>query len=334
LSRNIENRAGRVPADGVIKPGAVMATIDKLSVVIPVYNDEEVLPELYRRLQPVARELSASYEIVFVDDGSEDGSLAVLEDIVQRDASVVIVQQARNFGQHNAIAAGLREAQGDIIVIMDSDLQDRPEDIPKLIAALQENACTMAIAQWITREDTFVRQMCFRLFSAVSARLTSLKHLARLGIFRAITRSGVDAVKDIPETTGTILSLLYWSGLSYVTVELHRGRRAAGTSGYNLKRMCALTADRIYSYTVFPVRAATVAGLLVGATSIVMGGYFAIRKFFMDEVVPGWTFLIAAALFLFGLNFVFIGMVGEYLIRIYRESKGRPRYITEKIIRR
>jgi hypothetical protein len=98
--------------------------------------------------------------------------------------------------------------------------------------------------------------------------------------------------------------------------------------------MCALTAERIYSYSLFPVRAATVAGLLVGAASIVIGGYFAIRKFFMDEIVPGWTFLIAAALFLFGLNFVFIGMVGEYLIRIYHESKGRPRYITEKIIRR
>jgi dolichol-phosphate mannosyltransferase len=313
--------------------GVTVAAIDKLSVVIPVYNDEEVLAELYRRLQPVARELSASYEIVFVDDGSEDGSLTVLESIAQGDAAVVIVQQARNFGQHNAIAAGLREARGDIIVLMDSDLQDRPEDIPKLIAALQENSCNMAIARWITREDTFFKRMCFRLFSAVSACLTSLEHPAQLGVFRAITRSAVDAVKDIPETTGTMLSLLYWSGLSYVTVELHRGSRVAGRSGYDLKRMCALTADRIFSYSLYPVRAATVAGLLIGAASIVMGVYFVIRKFFMDEVVPGWTFLIAAALFLFGLNFVFIGMVGEYLGRIYLESKGRPRYITEKIFR-
>jgi len=307
--------------------GVTVATIDKLSVVIPVYNDEEVLAELYRRLHPVARELSASYEIVFVDDGSEDGSLAVLKSIANRDAAVVIMQLARNFGQHNAIAAGLREARGDIIVLMDSDLQDRPEDIPKLIAALQENSCTMAIARWITREDTFIKRMCFRLFSAVSACLTSLDYPAQLGVFRAITRSAVDAVKVIPETTGTMLSLLYWSGLSYVTVELHRGSRVAGRSGYDLKRMCALTADRIFSYSLYPVRAATVAGLLVGPASIVMMVYFVIRKFFMDEVVPGWTFLIAAALFLFGLNFIFIGMVGEYLGRIYLESKGRPRYI-------
>jgi len=313
---------------------ATVAVIDKLSVVIPVYNDEEVLAELYRRLQPVVRELSASYEVVFVDDGSEDGSLAVLEHIASQDTDVVIVQQARNFGQHNAIAAGLREARGDIIVVMDSDLQDRPEDIPKLITALLENACSMAIARWITREDTFVRRTCFRLFAAVSACLTNLQHPAELGVFRAITRGGVDAVKDIPETTGTMLSLLYWSGLSYVTVELHRGSRAAGKSGYDLKRMCALTADRIFSYSLYPVRAATVTGLVVGAASIVMGGYLVIRKFFMDELIPDWTFVIAIVLFLFGLNFVCIGMVGEYLGRIYLESKGRPRYITEKIIGR
>jgi dolichol-phosphate mannosyltransferase len=311
-----------------------LASIEKLSIVIPVYNDEEVLDELYRRLQPVATGLAASHEIVFVDDGSEDGSLAILENLARRDANVVIVQLARNFGQPNAIAAGLREARGEIIVLMDCDLQDRPEDIPKLIAALGENTSTMAIAHWVTREDTFIRRACFRMFAAVSGRLTSLKHPAQLGVFRAITRHGVDAVKDIPETTGTMLSLLYWSGLSYVSVELHRGSRAAGTSGYDWKRMCALTADRIFSYSMYPVRAATVAGLMVGAASIGIGGYFAIRKFFMDEVVSGWIFLVVAALFLCGLNFLFIGMVGEYLGRIYLESKGRPRYITERIVRR
>jgi len=221
-----------------------------------------------------------------------------------------------------------------VVVLMDSDLQDRPEDIPKLVAALRESGCAMAIASWVTRDNSFVRRACVRLFAALSARLTDLHYPAQLGVFRAVTREAVDAVKDIPETTGTILSLLYWSGLSYVAVALHREPRAAGKSGYDIRRLCVLTADRIFSYSLAPVRIATLVGVLLCATGVVMGVYFAVKSIFLDAIVPGWAYLAVAALLLFGLNFFFIGMVGEYLGRVYLESKGRPRYITERIIRR
>lgn len=310
-----------------------MATIDHLSIVVPVFDDEEVLAELHRRLKPVVVDLAEKHEIIFVDDGSRDGSLATLERIQGTDPSLVIIQLARNFGQQNAIAAGLRQARGEIIVLMDSDLQDRPEDIPTLIDALEESGCAMAIAKWVTRQDSFAMRKLIRLRFKLTAPLTSIDHSPQLGVFRAIRRHALDAVKDIPETTGSILSLLYWSGFSYVPVDLHRDRRFAGKSGYDRKRLFALASDRCFSHSTFPVRIATYAGIFLGLASVFLGGLLAIRRYVMADTVPGWTSLIVILLFLFGVNFVFMGLLGEYLRRIYLESKGRPPYITEKIIR-
>jgi glycosyltransferase involved in cell wall biosynthesis len=190
----------------------------------------------------------------------------------------------------------------------------------------------MAIAKWITRQDTSFKKAVSSLFFNVSKKITNLQHAPNLGVFRAIRREAIEKVKSIPETTGTVLSLMYWSGLSYATVELNRDPRFAGTSGYNLKKMLALTADRIFSYSLFPIKVATYFGVFMGLMSILLGMFFIVQKFALDSVVPGWTSLIVLSLFLFGLNFVFMGLIGEYLGRIYMESKGRPRYITETII--
>jgi glycosyltransferase involved in cell wall biosynthesis len=310
-----------------------MERIKTLSVVVPVYNDEEVLEELHRRLCPVVEELAADHEIVFVEDGSSDRSLEVLHAIQARDDRVVIVRQARNFGQAASIAAGLRCSVGSIVVLMDSDLQDRPEDIPRLVAALQDSGSSMAIARWISRKESWLKRTLSNTFFQVSSRLTSIQHSPQLGVFRAITRNAVDQVKDIDETTGTMLSLLYWSGLSYVAVDLNRDPRFAGKSGYNLRKMLSLTADRIFSYSLFPIKMATLLGVFLGLLSIALGVVFIIRKFVLHNVVPGWTSLIVVGLFLFGVQFIFLGLLGEYLGRVYLESKNRPKYFTERIIR-
>lgn len=303
-----------------------------LSVVIPIYNDEEVLPELYRRLKEVLTDNYDKYEIIFIDDGSNDNSYNLLLNIHKTDKNIKILKQARNFGQANSIAAGLNYAKGDIIVLMDSDLQDRPEDIPTLIQALKKNNVSMAIAKWESRDDSFRKKIASWIFYKFSQRITTIRYEKGLGVFRAIRKSAIIDLINIPEVTGTILSLLYWSGTSYIAVPLKRDARYAGTTGYTLKKMLSLSADRIFSYSQFPTKLITNTGLLIGFLSIITGVFFILRKYFLGSVLPGWTSLIVIISFLFGLNFIFLGLLGEYIGRIYLETKKRPKYVTEIIL--
>ena len=309
-----------------------MKSTQSLSIVIPVYNDEEVLDELVKRLIPVAGSLSDDFEVIFIDDGSKDQSWNILMKLQKSNPRLKIIKLARNFGQSNSTAAGLDHAGGDIIVIMDSDLQDRPEDIPKLIQSMEENDTDMAIVKWLSRKDTFSKVFVSRLFHTVSNRITNLHYEPGLGVFRGMRRSVLDQIKSIPETTGTILSLMYWSGFEYSIVELQRDARYAGASGYNLRKMLKLAADRIFSYSRFPIRVATYVGLTVGGLSFIFGIYLIIRRLVNENIPAGWTSTLVAMAFLFGINFFFLGIIGEYLGRTYLETKGRPKYIISRII--
>lgn len=304
-----------------------------LSIVIPVYNDEEVLPELLKRLIPVTTELAGSdYEIILVDDSSRDGSWTIMQKLKSSYEHMVIAQLARNVGQQNCIAAGLSMALGDYIVLMDSDLQDRPEDIPVLIDALKESNASMAIAQWISRKDTGLKKFVSNLFFKVSDKITSIHIKPKLGIFRVMKRSVVEELKNFPEKTATTISLLYYIGSDYVAVPLKRDARFAGSSGYNLSKMLSLTFARIFSFSLFPIRLATYTGFAVTLLSFIIGVILIIRRL-IGLVAPGWTSIIVLILFLFGLNFAFLGIIGEYLGKIFLETKQRPKYIINKIIR-
>ena len=303
-----------------------------LSIVIPVYNDEDVLDELNRRLIPVAEAIAEDFEVIFIDDGSKDQSWKILVQLQKSNPKLKIIKLARNFGQSNSTAAGLDHAKGDIIVIMDSDLQDRPEDIPKLIDSMEENDTDMAIVKWISRKDSFSKKFVSRFFHTVSDRITNLHYEPGLGVFRVIKKSALDQIKNIPETTGTTLSLMYWSGFEYCIVELRRDARYAGASGYNLRKMLKLAADRIFSYSLFPIRVATYAGLTIGGLSFVFGILLILKRLLNDNIPAGWTSTLVLLAFLFGINFFFLGIIGEYLGRIYLETKGRPKYTISRII--
>lgn len=304
---------------------------EKISILIPVFNDQEVLPELYRRLKAQLDQAGQAYEIVFVDDGSSDSSWKMIEDLHKQDKGIFGIKLMRNFGQQNAIAAGLDHVGGDVVVIMDSDLQDRPEDIPKLAQALEENDASMAIARWASRKDGWLKLAVSRLFFNVSKRITNIRHEPNLGVFRAIRREVIEELRKYPEKTSTTLSLLYWIGVDYVAVDLERDARYAGKSGYSLKKMLKLTADRIFSFSMFPIRAAILAGSVISALSFLAGIVLIIRRM-LGLVAPGWTSMVVLTLFLFGLNFLFLGVVGEYLGRIFLESKQRPKYIVKKVL--
>jgi dolichol-phosphate mannosyltransferase len=309
-----------------------MKPTQSLSIVIPVYNDEDVLDELVRRLIPVAESLSEDFEVIFIDDGSRDQSWKILVKLQKGNPKLKIIKLARNFGQSNSTAAGLDHASGDIIVIMDSDLQDRPEDIPKLIQSMEENDTDMAIVKWISRKDSFSKKLFSKFFHSISNRITNLHYEPGLGVFRVLRKNALDQIKSIPETTGTTLSLMYWSGFDYSIVELQRDARYAGASGYNLRKMLKLAADRIFSYSRFPIRVATYVGLTVGGLSIIFGILLIIKRLVNENIPAGWTSTLVLLAFLFGINFFFLGIIGEYLGRTYLESKGRPKYIISRII--
>ena len=304
--------------------------IKLLSIVIPVYNDEEVLSELHRRLNSVVPLLAEDYEIVFVDDGSCDDSWPIMCQLKESDEHIVAVKLSRNFGQQNSIAAGLSIAKGDIIVLMDSDLQDRPEDIPILLNRLEESGAQMAIAQWQSRQDTGLKKFVSKLFFVVSDKITDIHIMPRLGNFRAMRRSVLDELKNFPEKTATTMSLLYYIGSNYVPVPLTRDARFAGKSGYNLRKMLSLTFARIFSFSLFPIRLATYIGFLITLLSFVVGIVLIVR-YFVGDVVPGWTSMIVLILFLSGMNFAFLGIIGEYLGKIFLETKQRPKFIIETI---
>jgi glycosyltransferase involved in cell wall biosynthesis len=303
-----------------------------ISVLIPVYNNQKILDELNKRLIQVLPQLCNEYEIVLVDDGSKDNSWEKIEALKKQNDHIVGIKLMRNFGQHNAIAAGLEHVSGDIVVLMDADLQDRPEDIPKLMEALLKNDASMAIAKWKSRKDSFFRLVVSSLFFKVSQRITKIKHQPNLGVFRAMRKEVVEELRKYQEKTSSTLSLLYWIGMDFTTVELAREERFIGKSGYTLKKMLKLALDRIFSFSMFPIRMAIYSGLIISIFSFVFGLVLVIR-YLNGQVAAGWTSIAVLMLFFFGVNFLFLGIIGEYLGRVFMESKQRPKFIIKKILK-
>jgi dolichol-phosphate mannosyltransferase len=303
-----------------------------ISVVVPIYNDSEVIHELIKRLSPVLESITADYEIILVDDGSRDDSWLQMLAVRQANAFIKAVRLSRNFGQQSAIAAGLSLTSKELIVLMDSDLQDRPEDIPVLIdALLADEKATMAIAQWEERKDSRLKLAVSRLFQRVSNSITEIHTMPRLGIFRVMKKSVVEELRNFPEKTATTVSLLYYIGSRYVAVPLKRDARFAGKSGYNLSKMLSLTFAHIFSFSMFPIRIVTYLAALLCVGSMIAALTLIIYKL-VGNVVAGWTSIMVLMLFLFGLNFAFLGVLGEYIGRIFLETKQRPKFMIDEIV--
>lgn len=309
-----------------------MKYTQSISVVVPIYNDQEVIAELHRRLRPVLEAITDRYELILVDDGSRDHSWEEMLQVRKANEHVRAVRLSRNFGQQSAIAAGLSLTSNDLIVLMDSDLQDRPEDIPTLIdALLADPQAMMAIAQWEERKDSRMKLAVSRLFQRVSNTITEIHTVPRLGIFRVMKKSVVEELRNFPEKTATTVSLLYYIGSRYVAVPLKRDARFAGKSGYNLSKMLALTFARIFSFSMFPIRMVTYMGAFLCIGSMVAALALVIYKL-VGNVVAGWTSMMVLMLFLFGLNFAFLGILGEYIGRIFLETKQRPKFMIGEIV--
>lgn len=306
----------------------------RLSVGIPVFNEQEVLPELLARLLPVLDGIEGGpHEVIFVDDGSSDGSRRLLEDASARDPRIRVVVLSRNFGHQAALGAALDYATGDAVVLMDADLQDQPEVIPAFIARHREGA-DVVFARRHTREEGWLLRLAYRAFYRIISALSDTKLPLDTGDFALLGRPVVAALRRLPEHERYLRGLRAWVGFTQVGIDVDRHARAAGAPKYTTWKLMKLAVDGVCSFSIVPLRAAAVTGLLAIAGSIAFSIYAVYVRVAVGQVPAGFTASLVIMTFLSGVQLLFLGVIGEYLGRVYGEAKGRPPYVVARVMGR
>lgn len=305
-----------------------MKSNSKVSVVVPFLNEEENLPELYRRLKAVFEGLNGTAEFLFVDDGSTDGGLAALEKIRRNDPRAKILQLSRNFGHQIAITAGLDYASGDAVIIMDADLQDPPEVLPELIAKWNEGFEVVYAVRKSREGETWLKKFLAASFYRVFYRMAKVNVPMDAGDFRLVDRKVVDALKEVRELHRFMRGLTCWVGFRQCAVEYDRAARFAGETKYPVWKSLKLAWDGITSFSGKPLQWMMNAGLLVALVSSLLAFRIIWMKFSGNGgLVSGWASLAVLVLFLGGVQMMAIGLLGQYISRIFDETKKRPLYL-------
>jgi dolichol-phosphate mannosyltransferase len=275
--------------------------------------------------------LDGAYEILMVNDGSTDASLAIIKELCARDARVRLVDLTRNFGHQIAITAGLDHGSGDAVVIMDADLQDPPEVIPQLIAEWRAGSDVVYAVRARRPGESVFKRATAALFYRLLRRLTSTNIPLDAGDFRLVSRRAADALRQVRERNRFVRGLVSWIGFRQSSVTFTRDVRYAGETKYPFRKMAAFAMDGIVSFSFVPLQLAMYLGLAVSASSFLYIGYAVYLKLFTDRVVHGWASMIVAVLFVGGVQLVSIGIIGEYIGRIYEEVKQRPLYLVNQL---
>jgi glycosyltransferase involved in cell wall biosynthesis len=303
----------------------------ELSVVVPVFNEQATLSELYRRLSAQLGALTRDYEIVFVDDGSTDGSLPLLLALHDQDPCVKIVSFTRNFGHQPALTAGLEHASGRAVVCIDADLQDPPEVLPALVEKWREGyEVVYAIRR--KRKESFLKRAAYRIFYSVQTRLANIPIPADSGDFALLDQRIVHLLNRLPERNRYLRGLRAWVGLRQAGIDYERARRFAGRPKYTVTRMTRLALDGLFSFSGFPLRLVSLIGILTALISL--AGIVAVLYFriFTDLAIPGWAGTVIPVLGIGGIQLLALGILGEYVIRIFDEVKRRPVYLVDREI--
>ncbi len=304
-----------------------------LSVVVPVYDEADTLPAFHQRLSKVLESVNLPAEVIYVNDGSRDATPMALTRLREADPRVAIVGLSRNFGKEIALTAGLDHARGDPVIVIDVDLQDPPELIPELIAGWRDGF-DVVYAQRLSRSaESFAKRatarMFYRLMGLIGGRVTLP---ADAGDFRLMSRRAVDAVGRLREQHRFMKGLFAWIGFRQKAVPYHRDPRHAGNSKWNYWQLWNLSLEGITSFTVAPLKIATYLGLTVALLAFAYGVWIIVRTLVYDNPVPGYPSLMVVILMLGGLQLMTIGIIGEYLGRIFNETKNRPLYIVEDYV--
>ncbi|MBI3306664.1 MAG: glycosyltransferase family 2 protein [Candidatus Omnitrophica bacterium] len=297
----------------------------ELSVVLPIFNESENIEACYQSLAKVLEDLKMTYEILIIDDGSADDSFAKIEVLAKRDSHVRGIALSRNFGHQIALSAGMDFARGDILITMDADLQHPPELIPELLKKYRAGYDIVSTVRLDDQGRTFLKKTTSAWFYK-TINLFSETWIEPTGDFRLMSRKAVDAFKKFPERARFIRGLTSWMGFKQTSVTYQELKRRAGDSKYTASKMLALALDGLTSFSAKPLRASLYLGLLVSFIAFLYMIY-ALTVFLFGKTVPGWTSILLTVLFLGGIQLITIGILGEYLGRIFQEVKNRPLYL-------
>ncbi len=304
----------------------------RLSVAIPVHNEESVLPELLARVQKVLDGLPPGpHEILFVDDGSTDRSFEILCQAARKDARIVAIALSRNFGHQAAITAALDHVSGDAVVVMDGDLQDVPEVIPEFVEKFREGY-DVVYAQRVRRKEPLPLRLCYFIFYRMMAGLSDIRLPLDSGDFGLMSRRVVDHVRRMPEHHRYLRGMRSWVGFRQIGIPVERAERHSGKSKYSVMRLMKLAFDGIFAFSIVPIRAAALMGAFVMFLSTLYVFYSLYAKIFEHKSPQGFTALLIAVTFLSGVVLFFLGIIGEYVGRIYEETKARPQFVIGQIV--
>ena len=297
-----------------------------ISVVIPVYRAESCLEELYRRLKAALEPLTADFEIMLVEDCGGDRSWPLIVALAQRDPRVKGIQFSRNFGQHYGITAGLDRCNGDWVVVMDCDLQDRPEEIPRLYAKAQEGH-EIVVARRGKRSDPLLKRFSSWLYYSVFSWLADMNYDPQAGNFRILSRKVINNYRNMRERSRFFGSLINWMGFPFTSIDVQHDERFAGDSSYTFGKLWRLGAETIIAYSDKPLRIAVRLGFFIATCAFLYGLYILFLALFHGSPVTGWSSLIVSIYFMGGVIVAILGILGIYLGKTYDETKCRPLYV-------
>jgi len=304
-----------------------------ISVIIPVYNEEDNLPELSKRLLNVLENnLQATYEIIFVDDGSKDNSWKIIEELHMQNELVKGIKFSRNFGHHIAITAGMDYSKGESVILMDADLQDQPEEITKLYNKYKEGF-DVVFGFRKEKQHSFLKSTTSRIFIWLMNKIVNSDVPINSNIFRIMNRKVVNTINQFRERERFITGLISFVGFKQIGVEVKHGERYSGKTKYNLAKLLKLAFNTLTSFSYKPLQIASIFGAIMSLSSFIFIIYLVIRKLFFNIGVMGWTSTIVLILFIGGIQMLFLGILGEYIGRIYAENQKRPLYIIDKEIK-
>ena len=306
----------------------------KISVVIPAYNEQEVIKTCYDRIKKVLEELNNyEYEIIFINDGSKDDTLKILQEISKEDSKVKVISFARNFGHQAAVTAGIKHVTGDAIVIIDADLQDPPELLPEMIALWEEGNEVIYGQRKLRKGESAFKLLSAKLFYSTLNALSDVEIPKDTGDFRLVDRKVIDVINNLPEHNKFLRGLFSWVGFKQKAYKYEREERYAGKTKYPLKKMWKLATDGIISFSTKPLKLVGGLGILTIFISMGILIYSLVSYIFnLNNLTPGWTSIMVAITLFSGVQLLSIWIMSEYIARIYDEARNRPEYIIDKKI--
>ena len=299
----------------------------KLSIVIPIYNEEENIDSLINRLRTVVAQMQISCEYIFVNDGSKYHSFQLIKNLALADPAIKYIDFSRNFGHQIAVSAGLDLAAGDRVAIIDADLQDPPELIIDMFAKMDQGYEVVYAKRNNRNGESWLKKFTAKVFYRILKSITSVKIPVDTGDFRIIDRKVVNVLNQMPEHNKFLRGQISWIGFKQTYVEYDRKVRQAGSTGYTYKKMIRLALDGITSFSNFPLKVASICGFVVSGIAFMVMIYALYSRYITKDYVEGWTSTIISVLFLGGIQLISIGIIGEYISRLSENARNRPLYI-------